>query len=180
VEIEILEKKDNKLLQRTELEFKVSHPEKVSPNRDSVRSAIAKLENANKELVIIDHMHTEYGIASIRGFAKIYKKKENALDLERRNILVRNGLIVEDTKAEKPKKEPKPKPEKEPEGKPVEKPEEGEKGKKKVDKEEGEAQTDKPKAEKPKKGKKKEDEDEKGKAKKSEAKGEKGSDAPKK
>jgi ribosomal protein S24E len=110
VEIEVLSRKDNEFLQRIELEFKISHPNEASPRRNSVRSAIAKLENAKTELVVIDSMHTEYGHTSIKGFAKVYKSKENALSLERKHILVRNGLIAAEKKDKKEKK-PEAKPE---------------------------------------------------------------------
>ncbi|MCK5547528.1 MAG: 30S ribosomal protein S24e, partial [Thermoplasmata archaeon] len=89
MEIEILSKKKNDLLQRTELQFKISHPDSSSPNRESVRDAIAKKENASKELVIIDSMKTDFGLPNTKGFAKIYKSKDFAMDIERKHILIR-------------------------------------------------------------------------------------------
>jgi ribosomal protein S24E len=84
VEIEIISRKNNEFLHRVELEFKISHPNEASPKRGSVKSAIAKIENAKAELVVIDSMHTEYGHSSLKGFAKVYKNKEDALSLERK------------------------------------------------------------------------------------------------
>jgi ribosomal protein S24E len=110
VEIEIISRKNNEFLHRVELEFKISHPNEASPKRGSVKSAIAKIENAKAELVVIDSMHTEYGHSSLKGFAKVYKNKEDALSLERKHILMRNGLIAAEKKEQKEKK-PKPEPE---------------------------------------------------------------------
>lgn len=137
MEIEILSRKNNEFLHRVELEFKISHPNEASPKRGSVKSAIAKLENAKTELVVIDSMHTEYGHSSLKGFAKVYKNKEDALSLERKHILVRNGLISDDKKEKKPQ----PKPEGEKKEAQDEKPAE--------EKTQKEEKTDKPEAKEP-------------------------------
>jgi ribosomal protein S24E len=156
VEIEILSRKNNEFLHRVELEFKISHPNEASPKRGSVKSAIAKLENAKTELVVIDSMHTEYGHSSLKGFAKVYKNKEDALSLERKHILVRNGLISAEKKEQKEKK-PKPEAEGEKPEAPAEKPAEEEpKKEEKADKPESKdakQKEDRPKDEKEKEAK---------------------------
>jgi small subunit ribosomal protein S24e len=146
MEIEVLSKKKNELLQRVELEFKVSHPNEGSPKRDAVRTALAKMENAAKELVIIDNLRSEYGLTSTTGFAKIYKEKEAVMSLERKYILIRNGLIAAEKKEAK-KKEAPPKPK---EAEPTEKPKEKEEKKPEAEKpkqEEKKTKKDEPKKE---------------------------------
>lgn len=159
MEIEVVSKKKNELLERVEMEFKITHPNEGSPKRDAIRNAIAKMENATKELVVVDRLNSEYGLASTRGFAKIYKSKERALELERKHILIRNALIAEKKKEAK-KKEPKPEPKEEKvEEKPPEKVEKKEKPEKE-EKKPKETEEKKPKEEKPKEEAKKPKEEE--------------------
>lgn len=157
MEIEFLSRKDNELLQRIELEFKITHPDEASPKRDAVRDAIAKMERVGKELVIVDYMRSEYGLPSTKGFAKVYKSKAIAMNLERKYVLIRNGLLAEEKK--KPKKEKKkyePKKEEKPEAKPEEKVEKEEKKPKEKEekpKEKVEKEEKKPKGKKKEEGK---------------------------
>jgi small subunit ribosomal protein S24e len=100
MEIEVLHRKDNKLLDRTEISFRIYHPDEQTPEREKVREQIAALARTGKETVIIDHLRAEFGKQETTGYAKVYKTKEKALEVEREHILMRNKLI----EAEKKKK----------------------------------------------------------------------------
>lgn len=106
METEIVNRKENPFLDRVEIEFCTRHPNEPTPTRDVLKEELAKIAKAKKELVIIDGVHSEFGKPETKGYAKVYKSKETALSVERKHILIRNGLL----KAEKPpkkKEEPK-------------------------------------------------------------------------
>jgi len=92
MEIEILSKKENELMERTEVRFKAVHPKEGTPQRDVVREKVAAMLKAAKERVIVDSMDSEFGKTETIGYAKVYKTKEAAMRFEREPILVRNKL----------------------------------------------------------------------------------------
>ena len=101
MEVEIVSKKENVLLDRTEVKFKVVHPKEGTPKREDVRDKLSSAVKAPKERVIVDSMDSEFGRTVTVGYAKIYKTKESAIKFEREQILVRNKLKEKKAKAEK-------------------------------------------------------------------------------
>lgn len=100
MEVEIVSKKENALLDRTEVRFKAVHPKEGTPKREDVRDKISSLVKAPKERVIVDSMDSEFGKTETIGYAKVYKTREAAMKYEREQILVRNKL-KEKVKVEK-------------------------------------------------------------------------------
>ena len=116
MELEIVSKKDNPLLDRTELEVLAHHTGKPTPTRDEVREHVAAAMKAKKDVVMVDHMESTFGKGVTRGYVKVYKTKEAAMAIEREPIKKRNEPGA---KAPAPKKAeakaPEPKAEAEPE-----------------------------------------------------------------
>lgn len=100
MEIEIVSKEENQLLDRTEITFKAVHAKEGTPQRDAVREKLSALLKAPKERVIVDSMGSEFGRMETIGYAKVYKSKEAAMKYEREHVLVRNKL-KEKVKVEK-------------------------------------------------------------------------------
>ena len=92
MEIEIVSKKENELLDRTEVTFKALHPKEGTPQREVVREKLASMLKASKDRVIVDAMDSEFGKMEAVGYAKVYKTKEAAMKFEREHVLVRNKL----------------------------------------------------------------------------------------
>ena len=92
MEIEIVSKKENELLDRTEVTFKAFHPKEGTPQREVVREKLASMLKASKDRVIVDAMDSEFGKMETVGYAKVYKTKEAAMKFEREHVLVRNKL----------------------------------------------------------------------------------------
>jgi small subunit ribosomal protein S24e len=123
MELQVVAQKENPLLKRVEVTFKAVHKAEPTPTRDAIRSELAKLLKASKDVVVVDRSVSSFGRYETLGYAKVYKSKEEALSVERSHILVRNKLKEaevkekkEGAKAEKPapaakpaaKAEPKP------------------------------------------------------------------------
>jgi ribosomal protein S24E len=60
MEIEIVSKRENALLNRTEVYFKVEHPNEKTPKRDAVRGKVAEALKVRREQVVIDYMKSEF------------------------------------------------------------------------------------------------------------------------
>jgi len=106
MEIEVVSRRDNPLLRRTEVRFRVRHPKESTPARDALRKALAEELSATKDIVVVDHARSVFGRAESLGFAKVYKTKEDALRTEREFLLVRNRLkeaAVKEKKVAPPK-----------------------------------------------------------------------------
>ncbi|MGC9176670.1 MAG: 30S ribosomal protein S24e [Thermoplasmata archaeon] len=92
MELEIMEKKENPLLHRTEIKFRVKFQKEKTPSRAEVREMIAKNFSSKSENVIIDHMRTSFGLHLINGYSKIYENVDYAKRIEPDYILIRHGL----------------------------------------------------------------------------------------
>ncbi len=134
MDVEIVSKDENELLERTEVRFKATHMNEGTPQREAVREKIASLLKVQKDRVIIDSMESEFGRMETFGYAKVYKTRDSAMKYEREHILIRNKLKEKAAPAKKgaPKEEPKtvaPEegPKEAPEEKPKKAPEQGDK-----------------------------------------------------
>ena len=105
MELDIQGKRENRLLDRIEVRFIVHHANQPTPRRENVREELSKALKVQKDRVVVDHMKSSFGVHDTVGYAKIYSKKEIALEVEREYLLKRNKLIVQEKKADK-KEEP--------------------------------------------------------------------------
>jgi small subunit ribosomal protein S24e len=110
MELEIVSRKDNPLLDRIELEVLAHHAGEPTPKREEIREQVAAAVKAKKDQVLVDHMDSTFGTGSTRGYVKVYNTKEAALAIERAAIIKRNRLDGAGKKDEpaKPKEAPKP------------------------------------------------------------------------
>ena len=131
MKIEITERRNNTLLNRTDVYFTIDHPNEKTPARGVVRDELADLLNSKKDNVIVETIDTTFGIQKSNGYAKVYSSQKAAEELERKHILKRHKITA---KKDKKEGEGKAEAEKE-EAKQVEKKEE--KPEKKADAEEG-------------------------------------------
>ena len=103
MEIEVLSRKEQPLLGRIEIRFKITHAQDKTPKRDDVRAELAYVLNAKKERVVIDSLKQVYGKSETIGYAKLYENIELIKKIEPEHILVRNR-IIEKKKEEKAEK----------------------------------------------------------------------------
>ena len=120
MEIEIDSKKNNPLLNRTEVHFTIQHEGEKTPNREIIRSELAEKLDAKKENIIINDIQSSSGIQKSMGYAKIYSSVKKAEEMERKHILKRNKISGKKEKKEGEKAETAEEPPKE-EEKPAEK-----------------------------------------------------------
>lgn len=75
--MQVIERKDNPLLNRVEIKFVWDHPNSPTPDLSQMVSAAAKSEpGAREELVFIKDVSTRFGMPRTSGLALIYSSKE--------------------------------------------------------------------------------------------------------
>ncbi len=100
MEIEIINKRENPLLNRIEVYFKVEHPNEKTPKRDAVRGKVAEALKVRREQVVVDYMRSEYGMPVTKGYAKVYSSPEDIEKIERDHIKKRNAVKKEEESKE--------------------------------------------------------------------------------
>jgi small subunit ribosomal protein S24e len=100
LDIQVIESKNNPILNRREIVFKVIHDEST-PSRKSVVERLVATQNSKTGLVYVDSLKTEFGKRETIGYAKIYETAERAKQIERAHIIERNTF----TKPEEAKTE---------------------------------------------------------------------------
>jgi small subunit ribosomal protein S24e len=114
MDVEILSQRENPLLQRKEVKFRVGYAGAGSPGRHEVRNKLIAMLDAKKELTILDYLKPEYGRQASVGYVKIYEN-DSALKVEPKHQLKRNFEVKEKKKpaeAAAPAKAPEKKEEK--------------------------------------------------------------------
>jgi ribosomal protein S24E len=107
MEIEITDKKTNPFFKRTEVHFVIKHDNQGTPNQAIIRNELAESLNVKKDTIIIDTIHSSYGLQHTKGYAKVYSSRKEAESIEREHILIRNKISEG-----KPKKKEEVEPEK--------------------------------------------------------------------
>lgn len=97
MKVDVTEKRQNKILQRQEINFTVKESGRT-PSRKELREKVAALVGADEKNLVIDVLKTSYGTVNVSGVARVYKSNEELRALETKPIIERNF-----GKAEKPK-----------------------------------------------------------------------------
>lgn len=130
MKVEIIEEKENPLLDRKEMKIKVAYTG-ATPSRKEIRDKIIAKLKANKDLVVLNSLNSKFGTREATGNVRIYKTKKRAHEIELKHVLKKNfPELFEAKKAEKAEV-------KEKEAVEIEKPERVEKVKEEAMKKEG-------------------------------------------
>ena len=90
MEIDIINKKENKALDRTEVKFDCIYSGEATPKLLDVKSKLVALLDTKKELLVVDSIQPRYGETKAAGYAKIYGSKESLEDIETEHVLAKN------------------------------------------------------------------------------------------
>ena len=101
MDIEILSKIDNNVVNRIEYCFLISFESKT-PSRGEIREKIKEKVGANPSLLVVYKVEPLSGRRSVKVNANVYKDEETLRRVEPLYILKRNGLLKEEQKEEKP------------------------------------------------------------------------------
>jgi len=155
MEVEIISKKDNKLLERKEINAVLTF-EAATPSRKEIREAVGTKLGLNPELTVLNSVVNEFGSKRIRVLAHSYADMKKLMDTEPEYVRKRDGIGAEEKKEEKKEEAPAEKPAEAPKEEAKEEKKEAPKEEKKEEKPKEEKKEEKPKEE-PKKDEKKEE-----------------------
>lgn len=99
MDIQVMEEKNNPLLNRREIVFRIIHDD-ATPSRKSIVDRLAATMNSKRGMVIVDNIKTEFGKLESIGYAKIYENEERARQVERSHIIERNTFDKAEAKQE--------------------------------------------------------------------------------
>ncbi|MEM3519151.1 MAG: hypothetical protein QW179_03450 [Candidatus Hadarchaeales archaeon] len=103
--IQIVEKRENPLLERSELRLKILHDGSPTPKRMDVRKGLAAILNVPEDVIVIEKLAGLPKRCETIGVARIYASKEKMEATELKHLLSR-GMPKEKAEAgEKPKEE---------------------------------------------------------------------------
>lgn len=88
--IEILDKKENKLLNRIEIIALIKHPASGTPSKTNIRKVIASKLKVDIDKVYVVKLYSEYGISMSKAHIHVYDSKEKALEIEPIHIIKHN------------------------------------------------------------------------------------------
>ncbi|MEQ9714878.1 MAG: 30S ribosomal protein S24e [Candidatus Asgardarchaeum sp.] len=98
MELEVLEKKENKLLDRYEVYFIVRYPAAPTPSRIDVKKKLAALLDSSEDLIVIHYLKPRAGKHECTGRAHIYADRKRLEEIEPKYLIERDLRKV---KAEK-------------------------------------------------------------------------------
>ena len=89
--MEILDRKENELLDRIEIDFRWRHEGKPTPSRNELLDMITTLEpKAKRDCIIVKDVNTRFGQPTTTGVAHVYGKPESMV-VEAAYVLERHG-----------------------------------------------------------------------------------------
>ncbi|MBN1169467.1 30S ribosomal protein S24e [Candidatus Micrarchaeota archaeon] len=106
--INIISKTDNKLLDRKEIQAEITFAGPTPPRAD-LRQALCEKIGANPDLVVLREINTTYGKQAVKILAHSYGKKESLMETEPEYIQKRFKMGEEPKKEEKAAEKPKEK-----------------------------------------------------------------------
>ncbi len=106
--MEIIERKENPVLDRVELTFQWNHSGEATPSLSQMVDAAAKAEpGADKKLVYVKNVNTRFGMSRTSGLALIYGTAESA-SIEPDYVIERHKSLNETESKEKKVEEAEP------------------------------------------------------------------------
>ena len=71
--MEIIDRKENPLLNRVEIEFRWNHEGSATPSREDMLNGIASIEpGSNRDFIVVKNVNTRFGIGSTTGLGLVY------------------------------------------------------------------------------------------------------------
>ena len=107
--MEVLERRENPMLDRVELQFRWDHPNSPTPSLTQIVEATTKAEpGSKKNLVFVKNVNTRFGMSRTSGLILVYGSVESA-SIEPNYVVERHKSLNETKPKEKKAEDPVPK-----------------------------------------------------------------------
>lgn len=93
MDIKIVERRENKLLDREEIYLTIDHKGEATPKREDLRKKIAAMIGKSEDLIVVEKILSMYGVQKSKAWVHVYDSKETMMKVEPRHILKRNGIV---------------------------------------------------------------------------------------
>jgi small subunit ribosomal protein S24e len=93
MEINIINREKNTLLNREEIIVNIEHKGEATPKREELKKKIAAMIGKDEKLVIVEKILTEFGKNRSKAFIHVYENENDMRKLEPKHILKRNKII---------------------------------------------------------------------------------------
>ena len=90
MDIEIKDKIENPLLNRTEVHFDCTYQGEATPKIMDIKNKLVAMLDADKNLLVVDKVLPKFGEGTAEGYAKIYDSKENLKEIEQKHVIEKN------------------------------------------------------------------------------------------
>ncbi|MGB9937949.1 MAG: 30S ribosomal protein S24e [Methanobacterium sp.] len=91
MDIEIKDKIENPLLNRTEVHFDCVYQGESTPKIMDVKNKLVAILDADKNLLVVDNVLPKFGEGKAEGYAKIYDSEESLKEIEQKHVLDKNA-----------------------------------------------------------------------------------------
>lgn len=100
MEINVNEKIENPLLNRTEIQFDCTYQGESTPKIMDVKNRLVATLDVDKNLLVVHNLKPSYGEGKAYGYAKIYDSEENLARIEKDHVIKKNAPVVEESEDE--------------------------------------------------------------------------------
>ena len=90
MEINVNEKIENPLLNRTEIRFDCTYQGEATPKVLDVKNRLVATLNVDKNLLVVHNLKPSYGEGKANGYAKLYDSEESLKKIEREHVVIKN------------------------------------------------------------------------------------------
>lgn len=100
MEINIIEEKENPLLDRKEIKFECLYPGESTPRVLEIKNKLVAILDADKDLLVVDRINQGFGESRASGYAKIYDSREKLIEIEPEHVIAKNTEKTEEEEEE--------------------------------------------------------------------------------
>lgn len=100
MEINVNEKIENPLLNRTEIHFDCTYQGDATPTVIEVKKRLVATLDVDKNLLVVHNLKPSYGEGKATGYAKLYDSEDNLKKIEREHIIKKNQEVVAEAEEE--------------------------------------------------------------------------------
>ncbi len=90
MEIKIIEKVNNPLLNRIEIKFECEYPQEATPTILDVKHKLIALEDSSNELLVVEKVKPSFGVPTAVGSARVYDSVESLNKIETKAVKNKN------------------------------------------------------------------------------------------
>jgi len=100
MEINVNEKIENPLLNRTEIHFDCTYQGEATPKVMDVKNRLVATLDVDKNLLVVHNLKPSYGEGKANGYAKVYDSEESLAKIEKDHVVKKNAAVVEEAEDE--------------------------------------------------------------------------------